>query len=143
VSRDNPGVPTARLHDLRDAMDRRVLDAVVTDYEGLIGSLTLPDPDDRHILAAAIVARADVIVTCDPRDFPAEALNPYHVQAWHPDAFIRRMIDLAPVAVVDAVRKQRASLINPPVGMVELLALFERRGLVETVTGLRRLMMGT
>src|SRR5271165_295746 len=63
VLRDNPSIPTARLHDLRDAMDERAHDAVVTGYEALIDSLTLPDPDDRHVLAAAIVARADVIVT--------------------------------------------------------------------------------
>src|ERR1039458_4757674 len=52
--RDNPGVPAARLHDLRDAMDKRARDAVVTGYEDLTDSLTLPDPNDRHVLAAAI-----------------------------------------------------------------------------------------
>jgi len=73
VLRDNPGVPTARLHDLRNAMDRRALDAVVTGYEGLIDSLTLPDANDRHVLAAAIVGRADVIVAWFGRGLHAEA----------------------------------------------------------------------
>jgi ABC-type long-subunit fatty acid transport system fused permease/ATPase subunit len=50
------------------------------------------------------------------------------------------LIDLAPVLVIDAVRDQQASLINPPVTMVELLAVFERLSLTETVLELRRLL---
>jgi hypothetical protein len=142
VLRDNPGVPTARLHDLRDAMDRRALDAVVTGYEGLIDSLALPDANDRHVLAAAIVGRADVIVTRNLRDFPDAVLARHNIEAQHPDVFIRHLLDLAPVVVVDAVRKQQASLLNPPVPMPELLALFERLGLAETAAELRRLMEG-
>lgn len=140
VLRDNPLVPMARLHDLRDAMDEWAQDAVVTGYEGLIDSLMLPDPDDRHVLAAAIVGRADVIVTRNLRDFLGAALAPYAIEAQHPDRFIRRLIDLAPHGVTAAVRKQQASLLNPPVPMADLLALFERLGLAETVTELRRLM---
>jgi predicted nucleic acid-binding protein len=139
VLRDNPHVPTARLHDLRDAMDKRAQDAVVTGYEDRINSLTLPDPDDRHVLAAAIIGRADVIVTCNLRDFPQATLDPYNIEAQHPDDFIRRLLHVAPLAVVDAVRKQQASLLNPPIPMPALLLLFERIGLVETVAELRRL----
>ena len=140
VLRDNPGVPMARLHDLRDAMDERAQDAVVAGYEDLIASLRLPDPEDRHVLAAAIVSQADVIVTRNLRDFPDAALAPHGIEAQHPDEFIRRLLDLAPEAVVDAVRKQQASLVNPPVAMSELLALFEKLDLGETVIELRRLM---
>ena len=140
VLRDNPGVPMARLHDLRDALDERAQDAVVTGYEHLIDSLTLPDPEDRHILAAAIVSQADVIVTRNLRDFPDAVLAPHGIEAQHPDEFIRRLLDLTPEGVIDAVRKQQASLVNPPVAMSELLALFERLGLAETGVELRRLM---
>jgi hypothetical protein len=63
---------------------------------------------------------------------------PHNIEAQHPDEFIRHLLDLAPVAVVDAVRAQQARLRNPP--MPEFLELFERLGLVETVTELRRLM---
>ena len=139
VLRDNPSVPMARLHGLRDAMDEQAQDSVVTGYEDLIDTLTLPDPDDRHVLAAAIVSQADVIVTRNMRDFPDAALGPYSVEAQHPDQFIRRLLDLAPEAVVDAVRKQQASLVNPPVAMRELLALLERLDLAETAAELRRL----
>lgn len=139
--RDNPAVPMARLHDLRDAMDERAGDAVVTGYEGLIESLTLPDPDDRHVLAAAIVSGAGVILTCNLRDFPEAVLNDHNIRAIHPDAFISDLINEAPHQVVDAVRDQQASLLNPPVAMPDLLSLFERLGLINTVAELRRLMM--
>ena len=140
VLRDHPHIPAARLHELRDAMDERAEDSLVTGYEALIESLTLPDPNDRHVLAAAIVTGADVIVTCNLRDFPEAALDQYNIEAQHPDEFIRHMLDLSPVMVVDAVRRQQASLLKPPVGMKELLALFERLGLAETVIELRHLL---
>jgi hypothetical protein len=122
VLRDHPGIPPARLNDQ------------------LIDSLHLPDPNDRHVLAAAIIGRADVIVTRNLRDFPDEALFRYNMEAQHPDEFIRHMIDLAPVSVVDAVRSQQASLTNPPFSMPDLLSLFEKLGLAETAAELRHLL---
>lgn len=140
VLRDNPQVPVERLHAVRDAMDARAIDAMVTGYDSLIEGLTLPDPNDRHVLAAAIFGGANVIVTHNLRDFPESTLDSYDIEVLHPDEFVRRLIGLAPDAVVDAVRKQQARLKNPPVPMPELLALFERLGLIETVAELRRLM---
>ena len=77
----------------------------------LINSIALPDPNDRHVVAAAIIGRADVIVTANLRDFPSEALDRYNIEAQHPDEFIRHLIDLTPVVVVDAVRDQQVRLI--------------------------------
>jgi hypothetical protein len=130
------------LEAIRAAMDREAEDAIVTGYQPLIAGLTLPDPDDRHVLAAAIVGQADVIVTRNLRDFPDDALAAYNIEAQHPDEFLRHLLDLAPVVVVDAVRAQQERLINPPIAMAELLAAFERLGLIKTVLELRRLMGG-
>lgn len=140
VLRDRPDLSAAQLHSVRAAMDEQAADSLVTGYESLIGSITLPDPDDRHVLAAAIVAGADVIVTRNLKDFPPESLARYEVEVQHPDEFVRHLIDLAPALVVKSVRDQQARLINPPVSMSELLAQFEQIGLVETVAELRRLM---
>jgi predicted nucleic acid-binding protein len=140
VLRDHPHIPEARLHALRDAMDQRIDDAVVTGYEPLVETLTLPDPDDRHVLAAAITGDATVIVTRNLRDFPARALSPHGIVAVHPDAFIRLLIETDPASVVEAVRDQQTSLVNPPVPMPELLQIFERIGMVETAAALRRLL---
>ena len=52
-------------------MDTAIPDALVTGYDGLIEELTLPDADDRHVLAAAIRAQASVIVTSNPSGWRA------------------------------------------------------------------------
>jgi hypothetical protein len=140
VLRSRPDIAPAQLHRVRDLMDRYAEDCLVTGYETLIGTLRLPDPDDRHVLAAAIVAGANVIVTRNLRDFPAEALAGYGIEAQHPDIFVRHLIDLAPDQVVDAIREQVAGLTRPPVSVQELLATLEKLGLAETVTELRGLM---
>ena len=54
-------------------MNENVRDALVEGYERLIPALTLPDPADRHVLAAAIRASADLIVTYNLREFPMAA----------------------------------------------------------------------
>jgi predicted nucleic acid-binding protein len=69
--RDQPQRDRAVLERTRDLMDKAVDDCLVTGYRALIPSLDLPDPDDRHVLAAAIAGRCDVIVTQNLRDFPA------------------------------------------------------------------------
>ncbi len=69
-------------------MNDAIRDVTVTGYEHLIDQLDLPDPDDRHILAAAIHADAQVIVTRNLRDFPADRLIRWGVEAQHPDDFL-------------------------------------------------------
>lgn len=118
-------------------MNIHVRDCLVTDYEELIPSLTLPDPDDRHILAAAIRGRADGIVTFNLADFPPDALACYGIEAQHPDDFIVHLLDLAPGTVCAAVKRQRENLHNPPKTAEELLATFASQGLPQTVARLR------
>ena len=67
----NTGIDIARLQKTRDDMDSAVPDALVTGYQGLIPAINLPDPDDRHVLAAAIRCGANAIVTFNEKDFPA------------------------------------------------------------------------
>jgi predicted nucleic acid-binding protein len=139
LRRNRPDIPAQKIGRLRELMNRAVRDCLVSGYEPLMEGLKLPDPDDRHVLAAAIKVGAQVIVTRNLKDFPAETLDRYDIEAQHPDEFLHHMMDLAPVAFVDAVRLQQANMANPPVSMNDLLALFERIGLAETVAELRRL----
>jgi hypothetical protein len=103
----------------------------------LIDTLSLPDPNDRHVLAAAIVGRCDVIVTQNQKDFPDEALAPLDIEAQHPDEFLCNHLSLAPGVVCGAVRKVRARLQKPPYSVEEYLATLTRQGLVATVTELQ------
>jgi hypothetical protein len=134
---DRPDLSRDRLARTRDLMNANVRGCLVTGYEDLIEALALPDPDDRHVLAAVIQARADVIVTKNLRDFPAEVLGCCGMEAQHPDAFIAHLIDLAPGCIHQAAKQQRATLKNPPMSAEEFLDTLERQELSETVARLR------
>ena len=124
----------------RRLMDENINDALVSGYEHIVDQLTLPDADDRHVLAAAIHGGANIIVTVNLRDFPADMLATYGITALHPDTFIRRILENEPEEVVAALRELHHDLKHPPIHMNELLTGFARIGLPETVTELRRLM---
>jgi hypothetical protein len=126
----------ADLERTRSLMDTAVRDCLVTGYQSLIHSLSLPDPDDRHVLAAAVVGRCDVIVTRNLKDFPDAALAPYGIRAEHPDEFLSNHLSLAPGVFCDAVRKVRARLRNPPLSVTEYLDVLKQQGLVATATEL-------
>lgn len=109
---------------------------VVYDANGL----ELPDPDDRHVLAAAIRCGAQVIVTINLKDYPPETLAAFDLEAQHPDLFLLNLVDLDPGAVVTAVHQQQKDLTRPPMSLPELLDILERQGLVQTVAALRTLL---
>lgn len=125
------------LENTRVLMNQHVRDCLVTGYEGLIPSLSLPDEDDRHVFDAAIHCRADLIVTKNLKDFPDPILAPYHMKAIDPDDFVADELDLYGPAVCEAVKTVRARLKNPPKTVDEYLATLEGQGLVVTVAGLR------
>src|SRR5216117_1828109 len=118
-------------------MDKSAVDALVTGYEDLIPGLQLPDPDDRHVPAAAIRGHADVIVTINLRDFPSDTVAPFGIEAQHPDEFILHLLDLAPGVVAGAAQEHRLSLKNPAKTIEEYLNTLEVQGLTQTVSVLR------
>ena len=134
---DRPDVSRQKVEAVRDLMNAHVPNCLVEGYEELISSLTLPDPNDRHVLAAAIECEADTIVTFNLKDFPAAILEPYGIVARHPDDFVARRIASSPLVVCGAAKQQRESLKNPPMSVDEFLTSLERQGLVQTVASLR------
>jgi predicted nucleic acid-binding protein len=137
VLNSRPDLSRERLERTRRLMDAHVRDALITDFEDLIPTLTLPDPDDRHVLAAAVRGRADVIVTYNLKDFPVATLKRYAIDVQHPDEFLVHLFDLAPATVLESVRRIRTSLVNPTVAIAEYLATLERHGLAEFADRLR------
>lgn len=135
---NRPELTRSQLERTRALMDRSVLDALVEGYEPMIEGLMLPDPDDRHVLAAALMAGASLIVTFNLKDFPVDALAPYGIEAVHPDEFLLSQLELDAVAVCRAVRLQREALKNPPRTIDDLLDTFMQQGLAEFVGELRR-----
>jgi predicted nucleic acid-binding protein len=136
---NRPDLTAAQLARTRALMQAHVRDCLVEDYEALIDTLTLPDPDDRHVLAAAIKGHADVIVTFNLADFPAATLARYGMEAWHPDAFLVSLMERDHAEVCAAARRVRARLRQPPLDVPAYLAALERCGLRATAAGLRAL----
>ncbi len=137
VLKNNPQATAERLVRTRVLMNEPVRDCLVVGYEDLIDSLSLPDPDDRHVLAAAIRGGSEIIVTYNLRDFPREMLGRFDIEAQHPDDFLLSLFELAPGQVCCAVKRQREGLLNPPKTAEELLATLESQGLPQSVARLR------
>ena len=100
VLADRPDLTADVLERTRAVMDRHFPDAVVTGYSARAAGLDLPDADDLHVLAAAIEGGADLIVTRNLRDFPADRLAPHGLTAQHPDVFIADLLDADPEAAL-------------------------------------------
>ena len=120
---NRPDLDETRLQRTRTLMNLAVRDAVVTGYEPLIGSLHLPDFDDRHVLAAAIRARAQIIVTFNLSDFPPEALTHWDVEAKHPDDFLVDQFHLDAISVHKAIQAVADSWQKPPGTVNDVLAI--------------------
>ena len=129
VLRDRPDLSPARVHRTRRMMDENIAGANVTGFEHLIETLSLPDVDDRHVLAAAIHCRAEIIVTANLRDFPVSVLAQYKIQPQHPDVFLLGLINSSPLEVVAALRQILLAFKRPTITIGELLVAMERQGL--------------
>lgn len=134
VLRSRTDLTRERLERTRDLMNAHVRDALVADFEDLIDVLELPDPDDRHVLAAAIKGRADLIVTANLRDFPAEVLGRWDMEAQHPDEFLTHQFHLSQPTFLRAVKTVRLRLEHPPKSVEEYLDTLRAQGLLATVS---------
>lgn len=128
VEEIHPGIDVhKRFTDMREAFD----DALVTGWEGLEAGITLPDEDDRHVVAAAIRAGAQAIVTFNVRDFPTATLGPLGLDVIAPDAFLLDQLDLSPATVMQVVREQATHTTRPRLTPEELAGLLGRAGVPE------------
>jgi hypothetical protein len=94
-------------------MRRHFLNAEVNPSEDLIERMTNA-VEDRHVLATAVEARADVIVTRNLRDFPAPEVAPLGFAVLSPDIFLGELLADAPETILETLRQQAADLIKPP-----------------------------
>jgi len=129
VLKDRSDVTAAQLERARRLMDQIDLRSLVSGYQDITPTLTLPDPDDCHVLATAIQAGAVVIVTFSLSDFPRRALAEYGIRPLSPDAFLEALLDQQQARFLLGVQKHRRSLKNPPKTVEEYLATLRNQGL--------------
>ncbi len=113
-----------------DEQARRLTDAMTAAFDGAAAPQSAidrleptmaNDPKDRHVLAAAVVSDAQVIVTLNLKDFPLGACVPFGIEPLHPDAFLLDLYSLDTYEVYEAVERQAAALTRPPMTLEELL----------------------
>jgi hypothetical protein len=115
------------LRRTRQLMDQHVRGCRVRGYERWEQRLTLPDTNDRDVLATALACVADVIATFHSRDFPLATLGPFGILAVEPDTFAYQLLDSG--IVVASAADHRASLRRPPMSASEYLDALVRNGL--------------
>jgi hypothetical protein len=135
--RDRPDLSPAALQRTRSLMEASVRDANIIGYEHRINGVELPDPDDRHVVAAAFHGDAAVIITFNLRDFPQPTLRRFNLVAVHPDEFVSMLLDSDREAVLQVLDDQVAALRNPPLSVENILDALERAGLSSAVQRLR------
>jgi predicted nucleic acid-binding protein len=141
VLKDRADLTLTQLTRTRQLMDANVLDGLVIGYEHRINNLTLPDPGDRHVLAAAIETKANLIVTWNIKDFPENNLKPHGIVAVTPDDFILDQIELDYRLVIRAITNQKESLKNPAYTWQEFLQNLANQGLAKTIKQLQFLIL--
>jgi predicted nucleic acid-binding protein len=138
VLTNRPELKAETLKTTAATMNQVIEDCLVENYEYLIESLTLPDPNDRHVLAAAIVGHADAIVTFNLKDFPPEIVAKHGIEILHPDDFFADQYDLDPPRALTVIKRIRARLKKPPLTAEQLIDNYESLGLVQTAALLRK-----
>lgn len=107
-------------------------------YRTLVDDLKLPDPGDRHVLAAAIAGKASVIVTWNLKDFPAHNLRPYGVISQSPDDFLSDLNAAFPDAAISSVASARRNLRKTAPSIEAFVEALEQGGLKKFSAILRR-----
>jgi predicted nucleic acid-binding protein len=136
ISSKKPGVQIDKIRYLIDEMNFAFPDAKTSNHLKLIEELMLPDADDRHVMAAAIHANANIIITFNKKDFPDDYLRKYYIEVFHPDDFISMLFEHHELQIVNAFKNQVSNLRKPPLTQLAVLEKLRICGLSKTVSKL-------
>lgn len=124
------GKKTQKVDDYLHAINDAFPWASVSGWQRYVEHLCLPDPDDRHVLAAACVAGASVIVTLNLKDFPLRQTEKMGVVALSPDVFLSELFDYSPQKTMKAMRNLAKNKHHPPQTFNQEIEGFKRAGLL-------------
>jgi len=128
---NRPAIPIERLQITRRLMNDALPGAMVTGYQRHILAVTLPDPDDRHVVAAGIASGATIILTWNLRDFPAREMKKHGLRTQTPDAFLVDLCDLAPDLIVASLANARRNLSKTRVSASDFINILKNQGLIQ------------
>jgi PIN domain len=138
VTMRTPEIPSQRLERTRQLMNRALPRATVTGYEHHLTAVRLPDPNNRHIVAAAIAGRASLILTWNLRHFPPNELKKYGLERETPDAFLSGLYDRVPDLTVGSLSNARRNLSRTQVSISEFLDILEGQNLKSLAKRIRK-----
>lgn len=128
---NTPGLPPEHLHATKQLMNVAMPEATVTGYERHIQTVSLPDPDDRHVAAAAIEAGASIIVTWNLRDFPVAELRKHGLARQSPDAFLVSLYEQAPDMLLASLANARSNLSRTRISAADFVGILRDQRLVK------------
>jgi hypothetical protein len=126
-----PAIPLARLKDVHHLLDDLVPAARVTGYEQHVTAVNLPDPNDRHVVAAGIAAGATIILTWNLRDFPAKELRKFGLHRESPDHFLSGLYDDAPELMIASLANARSNLTKTQLSAPDFVNMLTRQRLFQ------------
>lgn len=137
LAADAPTIPAERLQATRRLMNDALPAATVSGYKDLVPTLNLPDPGDRHVVAAAIATGASTILTWNLRDFPATASKKYALRRQTPDAFLAGLYDEASDLTVGSLANARRNLNKSRVSASDFIDVLRNQKLGELAKRMR------
>ena len=133
-----PAIPAARLETARRLMNEALPTAMVSGYEDRIPVVSLPDPNDRHVVAAGAAAGASLILTWNLRHFPAKELKKFALRRETPDVFLSRLYDEAHGLMIGSLANARRNLTRSLVPASDFIAILDNQGLVQLAKRVRK-----
>jgi len=137
VERLHPELSAGQIDHRFRSMSEAFEDASVSGWERLEGSIVLPDENDRHVVACALVAGADAIVTNNIRDFPAEDSGTAQHRGNQDGRFLARPLRSRSRRFAAVIREQASDAMHPPLSTHEVLDNLDAAGAPETAAELR------
>lgn len=131
LSADVPAIPLERLQITRRLMNDALPAAMVSGYEQHVRKVTLPDPNDRHVVATGVAANASLILTWNLRHFPESELRKFGLRKMTPDAFLCGLLDEIPDLVIGSLAHARRNLSKTRVSGPDFIAILKGQKLVQ------------
>jgi PIN domain-containing protein len=126
-----PAIPIQRLRITQRLMNDALPTATVSGYKDHIQAVNLPDPDDRHVVAAGIAAGASVILTWNLRHFPVKELKKFGLRKETPDAFLADLYDKIPDLTIGSLAHARQNLSKTRVSASHFIDILNNQKLAQ------------
>lgn len=137
ISTIHPDIELSALKRRVAYMNETFPGACIDDFGQIEAGLRLPDPDDRHVVAAALRARADAIVTANLRDFPDDAMRQFDLEVNSPDDFLLSQLDMRSAVVLEVLDAQAAATRHPRRSVDDVLTALAKAGVPNFVDEVR------